>query len=178
MKMKKMVKKTDKNKIQKSEVLASAAPSEKSGRAVLKWLRSSPRKVRPVLDAIRKKPVGSAWIILGTINKKAARLAEKALKSAVANAKVLELDEDRLYISDARADGGPTLKRFQPRSMGRADRILKRTTHITLVVKENIKKLQSSFQETGEAEQLGEAKSKAPKKKVLHKKKAASAGSK
>lgn len=167
-------KKTDK----KTEEPKVTAPSDKAARVVLKWIRISPRKVRPVLDAIRKKPVRFAWTVLGTIPKKAARLAEKALRSAVANAKVLELDEDRLYISDARADGGPSLKRFLPRSMGRADRILKRTTHLTLVVKEGVKKFRSSAPETPAAEAEEKAGTKTSKKKVTRKKKAAAAGAK
>jgi len=66
-------------------------------------------------------------------------MAEKVLKSAVANAKILGLEEGRLYVADIRADGGPVLKRFMSRSMGRADRILKRTTHLSVIVKEGKK---------------------------------------
>lgn len=174
--MKKVGKKSEK----KEEVKAAPAAEPKldrSARVVLKYVRISPRKVRPVLDAIRKKPVRFAWAVLDTIHKKAARLTEKALKSAVANAKVLEMDENRLYISDARADGGPTLKRFLPRSMGRADRILKRTTHLTLVVKESDKKTNSVPQET-QVEQAEGKTTKSPKKKVARRKKTASAGAK
>lgn len=110
-------------------------------RAVIKYLRIGPRKVRLVIDAIRRRPVKEAFYRLAVLNKKAARLAEEALKSAVANAKVLKMDENQLYVSEIKADGGPTFKRFMSRSMGRADRILKRTTHLTVVVKEAEKKI-------------------------------------
>lgn len=105
-------------------------------KAVSRYLRISPRKVRPVINEVRLKPVHRAFDVLYMINKKAARMTEKLLKSAVANAKVLGLDEHKLIVSDVFADGGPTAKRFRPRSMGRADRILKRTTHLSLYVKE------------------------------------------
>lgn len=109
---------------------------KKSAKAIARYIRISPRKVRLVINTIRRKPAGEAFRILMTLKKKAARLAEKVLKSAVANAKVLGLEQDRLYISDIRADGGPVMKRLMTRSMGRADRILKRTTHLSLVVRE------------------------------------------
>lgn len=105
-------------------------------RAIARYLRISPRKMRLVIDTIRRKPAGQAFAILRMQKRKAARMAEKLLKSAVANAKVLGLKEDRLYISDIRADSGPTFKRFMARSMGRADRILKRTTHLSIVLEE------------------------------------------
>ena len=107
-----------------------------TAKAIVRFVRIAPRKVRPVTDAIRWRPVQDAFDILMVLNKKAARITEKLLKSAVANAKVLKMDETRLYISDIRADGGPTMKRFMSRSMGRADRILKRSTHLSIVLKE------------------------------------------
>ncbi len=113
--------------------------ADRSAKAIVRYVRISPRKVRLVINTIRHKPVNLAFPILASLNKKAARLAEKVLKSAVANAKVLGLDEARLYVSDVRADGGPVLKRFMSRSMGRADRILKRTTHLSLAVEEGRK---------------------------------------
>ena len=112
----------------------------RSVRAKVKFVRISPRKVRLVINTIRFQNPNAAFRILMTLNKKAARLAEKVLKTAVANAKVLQLDESRLYISDVRADGGPTLKRFIERSMGRGDRILKRTTHLALTLSESNRK--------------------------------------
>ena len=111
-------------------------PSFRSVKAVLKYARIGPRKVRIVIDAIRRRPPHQAFGILMTFKKKGARLAEKVLKTAVANAKVMGLDQSRLYISDIRADGGPVMKRFMERSMGRGNRILKRTTHLSLILSE------------------------------------------
>lgn len=108
----------------------------KEARAIVRYLRISPRKVRLVVNAIRRKPVGSAFSILTVLRKKAARLVEKGLTSAVANAKVKGLDQTRLVVSQIKADGGPVMKRFMSRSMGRADEILKRSTHLTIVLSE------------------------------------------
>ena len=108
----------------------------KEARAVVKYLRISPRKVRLVTQTIIRKPVTNARSILMALNKKAARLVEKALKSAVANAKGKSMEESRLFVLQAKADEGPLMKRFMSRSMGRADRILKRTTHLTLILRE------------------------------------------
>ena len=105
-------------------------------RCVIKYLRIAPRKIRLVLDTVRSKPAKEAMSRLAMLNKKGAKLAYEAVKSAMANAKVLKMDEDRLYVSEIKADGGPTFKRFMSRSMGRADRILKRTTHLTVVLEE------------------------------------------
>lgn len=105
-------------------------------RSSAKFLRISPRKVRLVINTIRYQPTDKAFNILMTLKNKGARLAEKVLKTAVANAKVLGLDENRLYVSEVRADGGTSMKRFMSRSMGRADRILKRTTHLSMVLAE------------------------------------------
>ncbi len=108
----------------------------KEARAVEKYLRIAPRKMRLVIDTIRRKPVSQAFNILTVLNKKAARLVEKGLKSAVANAKGKGLTESNLVVSEIRADGGPVMKRFLSRAMGRADQILKRMTHLTVVVRE------------------------------------------
>ena len=113
--------------------------SGKVARAVVKFLRIGPRKMRLVINPIRHQHPERAFQILMTFNKKAARMVEKALKTAVANAKVLGMDESRLTIDDIRADGGPVMKRFMERSMGRGNRILKRTTHLSLVLKEGDK---------------------------------------
>ena len=113
-----------------------AQAEQKSARASLMHVRVSPRKVRLVIDVIRRKPAVQAFRLLMGFKQKAARITEKLLKTAVANAKVLGMDEAKLYVAEVRADGGPTMKRFMSRSMGRADRILKRTTHILLIVKE------------------------------------------
>lgn len=134
------------------------------GRSIQKYLRISPRKVRPVLNTIRSQSATRAINILRTSDKKAARLILTGLKSALANAKVLKLDEAKLYVSEAKADGGPILKRFLPRSMGRADRILKRTTHITVIVKEGRKDV-NEVKSAAKKEEVKEVKTKEPKAK-------------
>ncbi len=123
----------------KQELSVKESTPKKTAKTVVKFLRISPRKVRLVIDTIRHQPAGHAFEILAFLKQKAARMAEKALKSAVANAKVLGMDEERLIVSKVFADGGPVMKRFMARSMGRADRILKRTTHLTLEVAEGNK---------------------------------------
>lgn len=106
-------------------------------RAVVKYARISPRKVKIVLDLIRNKPVGVAMGILKNTPKAASEYLEKLLKSAIANAENNHnLDVNKLYVAECFATQGPTLKRVQPRAQGRAFRILKRTSHITLVLKE------------------------------------------
>lgn len=107
-----------------------------NARAVSRFVRISPRKVRLVLDLIRRKPVGQAFLILANTKRRAARVVEKILKSAAANAKEKKMNESKLVVRTAFADGGPTMKRFLPRAMGRADKILKRSAHITLVLEE------------------------------------------
>ena len=114
-------------------------PSPRVVRALTKHLRIAPRKMRLVIDTIRRQPVQEAVGILMLLKKKGAKLAVKTLKSAIANAKNLGLNENRLYVSNVRADGGPVFKRFLTRSMGRADKILKRTTHLTVEVREGMK---------------------------------------
>lgn len=106
-------------------------------RAVLRFARIAPRKVRIVLDLIKGKDVDEALSILRFTPKAASRIVEKLVKSAVANAENNNnMDRDSLYISKAYADQGPTLKRFRARAMGRANMIRKRTSHITVVVSE------------------------------------------
>ncbi|WP_125153925.1 50S ribosomal protein L22 [Clostridium rectalis] len=106
-------------------------------KAIAKYVRMSPRKVAVVLDLIRDKNVNEAFAILQYTPRDAAVLVNKVLKSAVANAENnFNLDLNRLYVSEAYACGGPILKRFQPHAQGRAFRINKRTSHVTLVVKE------------------------------------------
>lgn len=105
-------------------------------KAITKYLRISPRKLRLVLDSVRHKKVEAAFAILKTMKKKGAQMALKALNSAYANAKNKKMDEGRLYVSEIFADGGPSMKRYMSRSMGRADVILKRMSHLTVVVKE------------------------------------------
>ncbi len=106
-------------------------------RAVVKYARISPRKVKIVLDLIRNKPVGVAMGIIKNTPKAASEYLEKLLKSAIANAENNHnMDVNKLYVSECFASQGPTLKRVQPRAKGRAFRILKRTSHITVVLKE------------------------------------------
>lgn len=106
-------------------------------KAVLRFARIAPRKVRIVLDLIKGKDVDEALSILRFTPKAASRVVEKLVKSAVANAENNNnMDRDSLYISKAYADQGPTLKRFRARAMGRANMIRKRTSHITVVVSE------------------------------------------
>ncbi|MBI1978011.1 MAG: 50S ribosomal protein L22 [Candidatus Omnitrophica bacterium] len=105
-------------------------------KAITRYLRVSPRKLRLVIDTVRYKPVTTAFAVLSTLKQKGAKLVAKTLKSAQANAKVKKMDENRLFIREIKADGGPSLKRYMPRSMGRADVILKRMSHLTVVLGE------------------------------------------
>ncbi|WP_017547651.1 50S ribosomal protein L22 [Salinicoccus carnicancri] len=108
-------------------------------KAVAKTVRIAPRKARMVLDLIRGKEVGEAIAILNLTNKRTSPVVEKVLKSAVANAEHnYDMDIDSLVVSEAYADEGPTLKRFRPRAQGRATKINKRTSHITVVVSEAV----------------------------------------
>ena len=104
-------------------------------KAVAKYVRIAPRKVRVVMDLIRGKNVAEAFAILKFTPKAGAEVVEKVLRSAVANAENnFDMDVDKLYVKTAFADQGPTLKRIRPRAKGSASRILKRTSHITVIV--------------------------------------------
>ena len=106
-------------------------------RAVGKYLRVSPYKVRLIADMVRGKKVEEALTILKFLPKKSGRLINKTLRSAVANAENTQtIDVDTLVIKTILVDEGPKLKRWRPRAMGRATRILKRTSHITMVLTE------------------------------------------
>ncbi|MGL6014834.1 MAG: 50S ribosomal protein L22 [Selenomonadaceae bacterium] len=106
-------------------------------KAVAKYVRVAPRKVRVVMDLIRGKNIGEALAILKFTPKVGADVIEKVLKSAVANAEHnFDMNVDKLYVASAFVDQGPTLKRIHPRSRGQAFKILKRTSHVTVVVKE------------------------------------------
>jgi len=108
-----------------------------TGRATAKHIRISPTKVRIVLNLIRGKPVNEAFAILRFVPKRASSIISKVLKSAVANAENnFNMDGTRLYVAEAVADQGPTWRRFHPRQRGQAFPILKRTSHITVAVKE------------------------------------------
>ena len=106
-------------------------------RAVAKYIRISPQKTRLVADVVRGMDVETAITTLRFMPKKAARILRKVIESAVANADQMEtIDVDSLYVKKIHIDGGPSLKRFRPRAMGRATRIIKRTSHITVIVDE------------------------------------------
>ena len=106
-------------------------------RTVAKYIRITPRKVRIVLDLIRGKNVAEAFAILKFTPKAGADVVEKVLRSAVANAENnFDMDADKLFVKTAYADQGPTLKRIHPRSRGQAFKILKRTSHVTIIVDE------------------------------------------
>ncbi|MBP2655337.1 MAG: rplV [Firmicutes bacterium] len=106
-------------------------------KAVARYVRIAPRKVRIVIDLIRGKNIGEALAILKFTPKAASEVVEKVLRSAVANAEHnYDMNSDKLYVAAAYADQGPTLKRIHPRSRGQAFKILKRSSHVTLVVKE------------------------------------------
>ena len=104
--------------------------------AHLKYTRISPRKVRVVMDLIRNKDLNEVYGILKFTPKAASPILYKLIKSAESNATVKNLDSDSLYVAQAFANQGPTLKRIMPRAQGRAARIHKRTSHITIVLKE------------------------------------------
>ena len=106
-------------------------------KAHVKYARISPRKVKVVCDLIRGKDTKTAKAILDQTPKAAAELMLKLLKSAVSNAENNhDMDPDNLIVSETYANPGPMLKRIRPVGRGRAHRILKRTSHITIVVSE------------------------------------------
>ncbi|AEE97323.1 MAG: large subunit ribosomal protein [Clostridiales bacterium] len=106
-------------------------------RAIARYIRISSRKVKVVIDLIRGKRVKDALNILRYTPKAASTVVEKLLRSAIANAENnLGLDADDLYVAEVYADQGPTLKRVHPRAQGRAYRIRKRTSHITIILDE------------------------------------------
>jgi len=104
-------------------------------RALLRHVRITPRKARLVVDMVRGRNAGEAITLLKFTHRAAARVVEQLIFSAVSNAGQKDLGgPESLKVSKAFVDGGPVLKRFQPRSMGRASPIKKRTSHITIVV--------------------------------------------
>jgi len=129
-------------------------------------VRISAQKVKIVIDLIRNKPIGQAIAILRNTPKAASKPVEKLLLSAIANAENNHnMDVDALYIAEIFANQGPTMKRIQPRAQGRAFRILKRTSHITIVLKEK--------EETLAAKAENDKKASKPAKKAAAKKTAA-----
>jgi large subunit ribosomal protein L22 len=106
-------------------------------RAVARYVRVAPRKARLVVDLIRGRSIDDARAILRFSPRAAAEVVEKVLNSAVANAeRNLHIKSADLFVGSTFVDEGPTLKRIQPRAMGRAFRINKRTSHITVIVKQ------------------------------------------
>ena len=113
------------------------ANADKRAKAVARYIRISPSKVRIVLNIIRGKDYLDAVAILKNMPNGAAEYVVKVLESAGANAENnLGLNKNDLYVAETFVDGGPTLKRFQPVSKGRAHSILKRTSHITVILDE------------------------------------------
>lgn len=110
-------------------------------RATAKYVLISPYKARLVMDLIRGKKVEEALNILQFTSKKAARIIKKVLESAIANAQNnYGMDVDKLYVVEAVVNEGPRLKRIWPRAWGRASRILRRMSHITIIVEEKEEK--------------------------------------
>ena len=106
-------------------------------KAIAKYVRIAPRKVRIVIDLIRGKNVVEALAVLKNTPKVASDVIYKVLKSAIANAENnYDMNSDALFVSAAFVDQGPTMKRVHPRSRGQAFKILKRSSHGTVVVKE------------------------------------------
>jgi large subunit ribosomal protein L22 len=109
-------------------------------KAQARFVRVTPQKARRVVDLIRGKQAGEAVTTLQFAPQAAAEVVRKVVESAVANARVkaerasVAFDEQQLVVAEAYVDEGPTLKRFRPRAQGRASQILKRTSHITVVV--------------------------------------------
>ncbi len=121
----------------KAKALVRAENKDRRPKAIAKYIRISPSKVQVVLDLIRGKDYKDAVAILKTTAKAASEPVLKCLNSAAANAEVnLGMNKETLYVAECFADQGPTLKRMQPVSRGRGYRILKRTSHITVILDE------------------------------------------
>ncbi len=104
-------------------------------KAVEKYIRMSPRKIKYVADSIKSKSIEDAVEVLSLMPKRAAAVVRKAIQSAVANAtENNDMKEEDLFISKILVNEGPTLKRFRPRARGRATRIRKRTSHLSVCV--------------------------------------------
>ena len=109
----------------------------KEAKAVAKYLRMSPTKLAPVADLVSGKGIDDALTILKFTPGKSSELVEKVVQSAMANAENnFEMDHDKLYVAQISVNQGPTMKRWRAGAQGRAGRILKRSSHITVVLKE------------------------------------------
>jgi large subunit ribosomal protein L22 len=116
--------------------MARVESNVREGRAVAKWLRISPTKARRAADIIRNKPLLEARRVLAFTPLRASTVVSKVLESAVANATHnFDLPEDRLYVYRVFVDEGIVIKRWMPRAYGRANRIRKRTSHVTVIVR-------------------------------------------
>jgi large subunit ribosomal protein L22 len=116
----------------------ATVPTTASARSTARYVRITPQKARRMVDLIRGLPAAEAKIVLRFAPQAASEPVDKVLDSAIANAENNHgLDADILVVSSAYVDEGPTLKRFRPRAQGRAFRIRKRTSHITVVVSED-----------------------------------------
>ena len=107
-------------------------------KAIHRFARIAPRKARLILDLIRGRDVEDAIAVLQFSKKRAAVLVGKVVKSAVANAGEQEADTGSLYVKEAWADPGPTIKRFQPKDRGKAYSIMKRTSHLVVTLEERV----------------------------------------
>ena len=135
-------------------------------KAEVNYVRISPRKVKIVIDLIRNKPVGDALAILKHTPKAASEIVEKLLLSAMANAENNHgMDVEKLYVAEIYSNAGPMLKRIRARAQGRAFRILKRTSHTTIILKELGAKEEvvTKVEEPKKAEVKPEVKDEAPK---------------
>lgn len=116
--------------------MAKTEQNVREGRAVAKWLRISPTKARRAADLVRGRPLQEARRVLAFTPLKASRVVSKVLESAVANATHnFDLPEERLYVYRVFVDEGLVIKRWNPRAYGRANRIEKRTAHVTVIVR-------------------------------------------
>ena len=120
----------------KEKAAARKEARDRRPKAIAKYIRISSRKVRIVIDLIRGKQVDEALAILRFMPKAASPVVEKVLLSAIANAENNPpyLNRDNLYVAEVYANQGPTLKRFMPRAKGSASPILKRSSHITVIL--------------------------------------------
>lgn len=140
---------------------------EVKARAVGKYIRIAPRKVQQVAELIRGAAVADAVNTLRFTTKASSKAVLKVLNSAVANARQnAKLGEANLYVSEVYVDQGPTLKRFRPRAMGRATRIRKRASHITIVVAEQPEKKVTKVKEAAKAAKVTKVKKAAKATKV------------
>lgn len=125
---------------QREKALKRAENKDRRPMAKVKFVRISSTKVKLVLDIIRGKGVNEAIAILKNTQKAASPVVEKLLDSAIANAENNQgMLRDDLFVAEVFADQGPTLKRFRPRAQGRASRIRKRTSHITIILDSAVK---------------------------------------